>query len=670
MYINRLIYENVGPIQRININMPFNEDGTPKPVILVGENGSGKSTVLSNIVDSFFEFADLAYSNVKETDFSTNKLYYKTLSNIEINGKNNYMFTYISYNNDTTTCYISKSGKITVEEIAKKYNIRIPSEMKRDEESYKSITRLNNKKIDEIWSSNVICYFAPNRYEKPLWMGDNYYEIDNFSHPQISERIIRRLNNPIYVNNVNHINLQWILDVISDSRLDFEMNNGNVIVDASNTDRNILSIAKHNLEIIMSTILGEDVWFYMDFRDRGASRLKILNKSKTEIVCPTLDSLSTGQSALFNLFSTILRYADNNKMVMSTFLNDISGIVVIDEIELHLHSKLQKEILPQLLKLFPRIQFIITTHSPLFLLGMEEIYGNENYEIYEMPSATKISVERFSEFQKAYNYFKETKTYQEENDQIIKEAIEKATTTDKPIIITEGSTDWKHLKAAHNALKNDSRFSDVFQNLEFEFLKYEPANSKSDAKVKLKMGDKTLIKICENNAKVPNTTKKIFIADRDVPDTNTQMGGNEKSYKNWGNNVYSLILPVPPHRIATPNICIEHFYTDDEIKTEYQYDDGISRRLYIGNEFNSNGISVEKQKMCYKRSFCGKDSIKIIEGTEDERVTDLNDTGTNYAMPKSKFAELVLSKEPPFDNFNFDSFVEIFRIIKQIINEE
>lgn len=46
---------------------------------------------------------------------------------------------------------------------------------------------------------------------------------------------------------------------------------------------------------------------------------------------------------------------------------DSNGIVLIDEIELHLHPTLQQEILIRLQKTFPKIQFIVTTHSPLVI---------------------------------------------------------------------------------------------------------------------------------------------------------------------------------------------------------------------------------------------------------------------------------------------------------------
>ncbi|MBN3869570.1 AAA family ATPase [Nostoc sp. JL33] len=44
-----------------------------------------------------------------------------------------------------------------------------------------------------------------------------------------------------------------------------------------------------------------------------------------------------------------------------------SGVVLIDEIELHLHPKWQREIIPALTRTFPNCQFIVTTHSPQVL---------------------------------------------------------------------------------------------------------------------------------------------------------------------------------------------------------------------------------------------------------------------------------------------------------------
>ncbi len=48
----------------------------------------------------------------------------------------------------------------------------------------------------------------------------------------------------------------------------------------------------------------------------------------------------------------------------------IKGIVLIDELEQHLHPSLQTEMPGRLIKIFPEIQFIATTQSPLMILGV------------------------------------------------------------------------------------------------------------------------------------------------------------------------------------------------------------------------------------------------------------------------------------------------------------
>jgi hypothetical protein len=50
---------------------------------------------------------------------------------------------------------------------------------------------------------------------------------------------------------------------------------------------------------------------------------------------------------------------------------DIFGIVLIDEIDLHLHPSLQRALIPRLRKVFPRVQWIVTTHSPLVLANFD-----------------------------------------------------------------------------------------------------------------------------------------------------------------------------------------------------------------------------------------------------------------------------------------------------------
>lgn len=65
---------------------------------------------------------------------------------------------------------------------------------------------------------------------------------------------------------------------------------------------------------------------------------------------------------------------------------DVRGIVIIDEIEQHLHPKLQRQILRRLYDKFPKVQFIVTTHSPLCVSGTADVStkNTDHYRVFSL----------------------------------------------------------------------------------------------------------------------------------------------------------------------------------------------------------------------------------------------------------------------------------------------
>ncbi len=55
----------------------------------------------------------------------------------------------------------------------------------------------------------------------------------------------------------------------------------------------------------------------------------------------------------------------------TTSLDEVSGIVLLDEIDLHLHASLQRAIVPRLREALPNVQFIVTSHSPLIISSFD-----------------------------------------------------------------------------------------------------------------------------------------------------------------------------------------------------------------------------------------------------------------------------------------------------------
>jgi predicted ATP-dependent endonuclease of OLD family len=80
-----------------------------------------------------------------------------------------------------------------------------------------------------------------------------------------------------------------------------------------------------------------------------------------------LSELSDGYSAVMYIITEIMLRMEATK----SSAYDVEGIVIVDEIETHLHVELQKKILPFLCEFFPRIQFIVSTHSPFVLSSVE-----------------------------------------------------------------------------------------------------------------------------------------------------------------------------------------------------------------------------------------------------------------------------------------------------------
>ena len=179
---------------------------------------------------------------------------------------------------------------------------------------------------------------------------------------------------------------------------------------------------------------------------RRINRVVTLESDATGQIVPNIFQLSSGETSLLNLFLSIMRDFD---LCGTSFSNtsDIRGIVVVDEIDLHLHAVHQYEVLPQLIKMFPRVQFVVTTHSPLFVLGMNKAFGKNGFTIYRMPQGRQISPEEFSEFGNAYEAFTNTLKFSDDIQGSIEAAL-------KPIVFVEGSNDIKYIQTASKLLEH------------------------------------------------------------------------------------------------------------------------------------------------------------------------------------------------------------------------
>ncbi len=97
-----------------------------------------------------------------------------------------------------------------------------------------------------------------------------------------------------------------------------------------------------------------------------------------------VSQLSDGEKHLILLVSDIARRMVLANPTLSDIIGKGVGVVLIDEIDQHLHPAWQRTIISALTETFPGIQFIIATHSPQVLssLKSENIYSIDNFKVY------------------------------------------------------------------------------------------------------------------------------------------------------------------------------------------------------------------------------------------------------------------------------------------------
>lgn len=81
------------------------------------------------------------------------------------------------------------------------------------------------------------------------------------------------------------------------------------------------------------------------------------------------------------LFFMVLDIAYRSFLLSNGTTTNLPGVVIIDEIDLHLHPELEQSVLSRFQKTFPSVQFIISTHSPLVLSGVENKPENLVYNM-------------------------------------------------------------------------------------------------------------------------------------------------------------------------------------------------------------------------------------------------------------------------------------------------
>ena len=643
-YIEKAIFVNRAPFEYLELE--FKGKGIN---VLAAINGRGKTTILSHITDAFYELAKLHFSE----EFSNKeRKYYRissSLYNIDLTKPS---YVYLRFRNDDQSIdYIDIRNNCTIEEYDAAINLnnKIPFDkfssqlQKHSTIKYWHIVGVDKGAlISSIFGNNILTYFPAYRHEKPSYLNDPYqfnieYKIDSdFSG---------YLSNPIEVVTGMRYLANWIMDVV----LDWE--NYKDIRNIKLADGSIQSIDNtpelkiwQNLNTILRTTLStknsnEHVRLGIGKRNRSGSRISVVSNDGKTTISPNLNCLSSGETSMMCCFGELLRQADNINPNAS--LENINGIVLIDEIDKHLHIKLQKECLPKLFNLFPNIQFIISSHSPFLNIGLAD-EAIERTQIFDLDNNGMVcSTQNNALYTEVYNMMINEKNHFYRQYQNLQKELN---SLNKPIIITEGKTDIIHILKAKEKLGISTNIKTISEGNQPD-------------------GDSNLQKLLEQLCKVEHHNKIIAIFDRDIPQTVKTMENNGIGYKSYGNNVYGFCISAPQSRIDNnqDDISIEYLYTDNEVHTVLPN----NCNLFFGTEFSEKSGRHNTDKNLILRNQSDRGKRKIVENNGGQAVLDIDEN--NILAKKVDFANAIKNEDIIISQDSWENFRHIFEKIEQII---
>ncbi len=445
MYLKSIAIQHAGPIEKLNIQMPFNGD-RPKPVVFVGPNGSGKSTVLSFIVNALIAFKQHAF---EDSEVEKGRVY-RIRSALGIRSGANFYHSHLVFEQDLELqeWQLDRSREAFEKDLGwtpinNSWNQIPMHEISLFAPAMGGLAEPH--KMEVALASNCLLFFPADRFEPPDWLNT-----ESLSHElKLPEptRMKGRTQRRIFSRNRLKPTMEWLTSVLLDMfLLEHQLVNVPIQQQAPNPPIQInarIPIAGpstavfNSIVAVLRQILAEqpDDQVQLEIggrRSRIVSAHVVRNGVKLKTIRDLL-SLSAGESALFCLFAAIILDADQAGMSFKSS-EEIRGLVLIDEADLHLHLGLQHKVLPRLLALFPRVQFIMTVHSPLVILGMESVFGSSGFSVLEMPSGNKIGPESYTEFLDAFDVLSQTRKFQAT---LLAQAVAQA----KPVLLLEGKTD-------------------------------------------------------------------------------------------------------------------------------------------------------------------------------------------------------------------------------------
>ena len=310
-----------------DLNIPVSTD-KKQHLLLTGKNGSGKTSLMN----AMMEFIEKVYvdKNLEFLDYDKN----------------------LKYVNDALKQYKQQGDAANIvkyEEMVKIWEHKKEDLYGKVDVKFKDITKLA-RDIDE--GRFIVAYYNDKRWP-------NFVEHDQPRKPDMNMKGIKTSKVDQFLDLLTHYQLQTAFAQLKDN------------------EKRVSSIGKWfmGIEEIFQKLF-EDPKLHLEFDSDNYKFYFVTNGKRFKFT-----ELSAGYSAALDIISDLIFKMQSTDKLVDIY--DKEGIVLIDEVETHLHLELQRQILPLLTSVFPNIQFIVSTHSPFVLSSIKDAvaYDMERHEV-------------------------------------------------------------------------------------------------------------------------------------------------------------------------------------------------------------------------------------------------------------------------------------------------
>lgn len=354
-FIQNIFIKDVRDIKELEIPLDKNKR---KHLIITGKNGCGKTSTLLEINNLLNKLISNGFGTIEQKQKYI-KSYGNNIEDYEkqIESHNKQINIQLKQKKQLLNTSISNKQLFQIESNIKSYNVNILNAKKQISSLKNAIIDLQ-KQIDNFSKVDLI-FSNENEVYKNIVNGTfilAYFKAKRENKQTVPQTPTKQSFQTKYDTNfeLNKTFLQYMLN-LKTTQAFAQIRNDNIEVE---------EIGKwfDNFEKSLKTIFDKDELKFVFYDKEFKFKIEYEGKSFG------LNELSDGYSSLLAILTELILRMEAHKVKAY----DMQGVVLIDEIETHLHVELQKKILPFLVSFFPRIQFVVTTHSPFVLSSLTD----------------------------------------------------------------------------------------------------------------------------------------------------------------------------------------------------------------------------------------------------------------------------------------------------------